>query len=85
MDKYAGMNTVETRVTDNKRPARRQGGRFGFWKVLLVQTLAAAVLGVGLFAGRWLHADWQPALEENVKAAVCFDAFGAAEAWLRGE
>lgn len=77
MDKYSGMNKVQSRVAANDQIVNKkkpQGG--GFLKTLFVQTLICLAIGAALFVGRFVDIKYHAAAAEKVKDAVCFDAFG---------
>lgn len=75
MDKYSGLNKVETNVVQNDQIVRKEKkARGGYFKILCVQTAVAVLLGGALFAGRLFSFRPYEKVTDTVKDAVCFDA-----------
>lgn len=85
MDKYAGMNIVEAKVTQNSHAPKRKRSAGGFIKTLLLQTAVAVCVGVALFVGKAYGGKTLRGLSEKVQESVCFDAFGAIVEWIEDD
>lgn len=65
MDKYSGMNKVQSRVAANDQIVNKkkpQGG--GFLKTLFVQTLICLAIGAALFVGKFVDIKYHAAAAE---------------------
>ncbi len=75
MDKYAGMNKVESTLSANNEIVRKKDKKSGgFWRTLLLQAVIATVMGCVLFGIKWLGGKTCVRVTDTVKDAVCFDA-----------
>ncbi len=80
MDKYSGLNKVDTVVKTNDEIVRNDGNEgkkgVGFFRLFLWQTVIAVLLGATLFVGKIWKNSVSERMTASVKAAVCFDMFG---------
>lgn len=70
MDKYSGMNKVETKVSENNEIVKKDKKRGGFIKYFCVQTVVAVLLGGALFVGKLFLPS---SAVDKFKAVYCFD------------
>lgn len=74
MDKYAGMNKVETKIVKNDqvRSPKKEVG-VGYGKIFFMQAVIVVLLGCALLVGKVFSFKKYDTVTSTVKEAVCFD------------
>ena len=83
MDKYSGMNKVESKVSQNKQIVNGKKASGGFWKTFAVQAVIALIIGGALFVSKMFDFGADTVIQK-VKESVCFDAFGYVSGFIDG-
>ena len=72
MDKYSGMNKVESVVTANSSVVKKRTRERSFFKTFLMQCVAVTLIGCALFVCGLVGGKLNK-VPKTVKTAVCFD------------
>ena len=75
MDKYAGMNKVDSKVSENNEVINGKAVKSGnFFKTFFIQIVVALFVGIAVFSFK-IFGIKSFSIDDKIKEAVCFDAF----------